>query len=360
MLLLFLFLLVFFMLLFFYNISKNKNDYFFYFIIVGLIVLESIKYKSGTDYFFYFNDYQNYFDYHNYHSRYEPLYSLISKFAIKLKMPYHFFLFFYYSVYYFLIGFTIKKYSSYPLASLFLFFCISIGLMGSNRQLMATAIIFISTFYFFSNHYSYKHCFLFLLVVSIAINFHYSALLTLPIVFFKNKISNRFWLIGLVIVLFFLFFEINNYIILNANKLFSNVYINLVNKYKSTGNVVTPIDFNLIFGILRRGLLVFMFFKLEDKLKFNSIFYVLYNISWFSLIFYIYFYTMPFIGSRAGNYFLIFESISYILIFKSLHQNIYQNIFLIFILVLGVFLFFKNISLYPELFIPFQTIFGTF
>ncbi|QWA40254.1 MULTISPECIES: EpsG family protein [unclassified Chryseobacterium] len=339
---------------------KTRKNIILYFFLIYLVILEAIKYSSGTDYFFYYYDYQNYFTHQNYQSRYEPLYSIFSKLAVVLKLPYHLFLFIYYFIYYLLIGIVLKKVSPYPIISLLLLFCISIGLMGSNRQLMAAVIVFFTFFTFFINSASFKNYFLFFLSVLIACGFHYSAIVFLPIALFRNRIAYSFWISCLVIAFLFLAFNINSYIIFNIDNFIPQAYSNLINKYKTTENVVIPVDSNIILGFLRRALLVILFLIFKTEHKFRPIFNILYNISWFSLIFYILFYTIPFLASRAGTYFLIFECISYVTLLKLLNQKYLQHIFLAFIILFSIFLFCKNIAPYPHLFIPYKTIFGIF
>lgn len=343
----------------FLEIQKKRVDYLFYFIIICLILLDSVKLASGTDYYFYFNDYKKYIENINYESRYEPIYSQLSKNSAIWRVPYHLFLFGFYSIYYFLIGYTIKRYSPYPILSVFLFFCITIGLMGSNRQLMAMAIIFFTTFVFSEIKNNYKYIF-FVFAIILASGFHYSAILCLPIVFFNRKITERVWFSIFIIVLLLLLLNFNSYIVFNIDEFIPIEYSDLINKYRSTKNVITPISTNIFFGVIRRGILIFIFILCRDKLETFSFYRILYNISWFSLIFYICFYTMPFIGSRAGIYFLVFESIGYIMIIKSINSQKSRLLIMFLILIFGVFLFFKNISIYAHLFIPYKTIFGVF
>lgn len=356
MLLLVLFIMVF---ISFLEIQKKEINYFFYLIVVSLVVLDSIKLTSGTDYFFYFNDYHKYLENINYVSRYELIYLQISKICAISKVPYHLFLFGLYSIYYFLIGYTIKRYSPYPIISVFLFFCITIGLLGSNRQLMAMAIVFFATYKFVEIKQNYKYLY-FLLALIIASGFHYSAFLALPIILFNKKITERTWGIIFVISIMLVVFSFNNYIVFKIDKYLPAVYSNLINKYRKTIDVVVPISYSLFLGIIRRGFLVLLFIIYKEKLQYYQFYRILYNISWFSLIFYVFFFTMPFLGSRAGNYFLIFESISYVLILQTIKSQKLKLFFGIFILILGIFLFFKNISIYPHLFIPYKTIFGVF
>lgn len=343
----------------FLEIQKKEVNYLFYFILGALVFLDAVKFGSGTDYFFYANDYHKYLENINYESRYEPIYTQLSKICSISRVPYHLFLFGFYSIYYFIIGFTIKKYSPYPILSVFLFFCISIGLLGSNRQLMAMAIVFFATCKFVEIKPNYKYLY-FLLALIIASGFHYSAFLALPIILFNKNITVRNWLIIFVISILLVVFSFNNYIVFKIDKYLPVVYSNLINKYRKTTDVIVPISYSLFFGIIRRGFLVLLFIIYKEKLQHHHLYRILYNISWFSLIFYVFLFTMPFLGSRAGNYFLMFECISYVLILQTINSQKLKLFFGIFTLILGVFLFFKNISIYPHLFIPYKTIFGVF
>ena len=356
MLLLVLFILVF---ISFLEIKVKKVYYSFYFIIICLILIDSAKLASGTDYYYYFNDYHNYLENINYESRYELIYSQLSKICSVSRVPYHLFLFGFYTLYYFLIGFTIKRYSPYPILSVFLFFCITIGLLGSNRQLMAMAIVFFATCKFVEIKQNYKYLY-FLLALIIASGFHYSAFLAFPIIVFNRNITERNWFTILIISILLLVFNFNNTIVFKIDKYLPEVYSDLINKYRKTTDVIVPISYSLFLGVIRRGFLVLLFVIYKEKLQCLHFYRIIYNISWFSLIFYVFLFTMPFLGSRAGIYFLIFECISYAMIIKLINYQKLRLFILFLILIFGVFLFFKNISIYPHLFIPYKTIFGVF
>ena len=343
----------------FLEIQQKKSYSLFFFIIMGLLVFDFIKAGSGTDYFFYFNDYHNYSEISNYKSRYELLYSGISKLASLANLPYHLFLLGFYSCYYFLIGFTIKKHSPYPILSIFLFFCITIGILGSLRQLISMAIIFFATFSFIEIKKNYNYLY-FLLLLIIATGFHYSAILALPIILFNKNISDRVWFVILVISALLLIFRMNDFMVINADDYLPEIYSSLIKKYSNASNITIPLTYHVLFGVIRRGILVVVFLVYKEKFQHLRFFRILYNISWFSLIFYLFFYTIPFIGSRAGHYFLIFESISYAIIIKSVYRQKLRSAIMYLILIFGLFLCIKNISIYPDLFIPYKTIFGAF
>lgn len=155
-----------------YSGNKKQSDRLFFFSIVMLVLLDGLRWETGTDWapylrFFLTSDRPsaefNYF---------EPGYVVFTRIFKKISDSYTLFLFAHSIFCYSLIGSTIKKYAKFPLLTLALYYCIMLPYQGMNRQYMAMAILIFSIRYIFS-----RSLWRFLLCLVLAFQFHRSSLI---------------------------------------------------------------------------------------------------------------------------------------------------------------------------------------
>ncbi len=159
--------------------------------IIWLILYEGLRWEIGTDWGVYYD----YFINNDNSSHMEPGFVLLNSIVRGITNSYTAFLLlqtiFFYSVLYRVI----KHYSAIPLMSLCIYYCIMLGYLGSNRQLIALFICFISLSFAFK-----QKIIPFLLFIALAFTFHTSSIIFLFAYLIINKhISNK-WLILVCVI----------------------------------------------------------------------------------------------------------------------------------------------------------------
>lgn len=357
MLIIILFLLI---LLFTIIEHQRKNNFhqaFFIFSLFSIVLLESIKFDSGMDFWNTYNHYQ-FFKLNDTRYRYEFLYKyLVYFFRNILNFSYPFFLFFYYSVIYTLYYFSLNKVTKFPISALLLVLACTVGLFGSNRQLLAIALGFFAYVFFLKN----KKLF-YLAFVLIATFFHYSAFLYVFLLFLDRKISDKIWIATILILLLFniagLNFKIFNFIIYNfAPEKISNI----IKGYNIGFAKMQSNYYMFIFGIIRRSLPIFLMIRYKNFLQDKSYYQLLLNTLFFSLATYVFFFgKLEYMSSRVSAYFIILEVILYVWLIPVMNKMGKRNLYLIFLLLFAGLEFTKYVFSDPAPFIPFKTLFFSF
>lgn len=356
-------LLFVFMVLFFFltenKLSLMQKNLVFIFLLVFWWFLESFRWESGTDFYIYYSNFSNIKESTIETNRFELGYNLlIIFFRDYMHLSFYTFSAVYYAIVFLLYYFSIKKASPDSILFIFIFFCLSIGLMGSTRQLMALSIMFFATVYFLEHKKLW-----FILFVFLASMFHRTIIVCLIYIIFTNNIRYKYWLYLIGFAVFAQLSGMNSLlsekVILLLPKAFSERYLGYLSIAHQ--NSISVIVF--ISGICRRILPVVLFFLYRDVLnrsvKTNHLEFIL-NVLFFSLFAYIILsFDFTFIISRISIYFIIFEVFFYsILITIFVKEKKYTYVSALFILFF--ILAYKGIINYPELFLPYKTIFFTF
>ncbi|WP_428070027.1 EpsG family protein [Chryseobacterium gambrini] len=357
MLIIILFLLI---LLFTIIEHQRKNNFhqaFFIFSLFSIVLLESIKFDSGMDFWNTYNHYQ-FFKLNDTRYRYEFLYKyLVFFFRNILNFSYPFFLFFYYSVIYGLYYFSLNKVTKYPISALLLLFACTVGLFGSNRQLLAIALGFFAYVYFLKD----KKIF-YLAFVLIATLFHYSAFLYVFLLFLDRRISDKIWMVTIVVFLLLNITGFNlkifNFIIYN----FAPEKISDIIRGYNTGFPEMQSNYYMfIIGIIRRSLPIFLMIRYKNFLQDKSYYQLLLNTLFFSLATYVFFFgKLEYMSSRVSIYFIIFEIILYVWLIPVMNKIYKKNYYLLFVILLASIEFVKYVFSGSSPFIPFKTLFFSF
>ncbi|WP_425550350.1 EpsG family protein [Chryseobacterium ginsengisoli] len=329
--------------------------------IIGLVCwwfLESFRWESGTDFYNYYNNFNGLQIDHIRTDRFELGYNLLVLFCRDyLHFTFYIFNSVYYGIIFLLYFFSVKKVIQEPILFLFIFFCFIVGLMGSTRQLMAISIMFFATIYFLE-----KKKLWFIVCIVLAAFFHRTIIVCLIFILFTHNIRYKYWLYLIIFAGIAQISGLNSFIIGKTILILPESFSQRFSSYLSMlGNESINLK-TYSCGIFRRVLPIVLLFIYKDKLnKFveNNILQYILNILFFSLFAYIILsFNFTFIISRISIYFNIFEALFYgwlISMFIKEKKYIYVFGLVLFFLLLGA----KYIMSYPQLFIPYKTIFFT-
>ena len=151
-------------------------------LLVFLICQEGFRWQIGTDWFPYYHMFET-----NSTRTVEFGYILFSSFVKIIKNDYSFFLIIIALLKYIALASLIKKYSISPLISLCIAYAIFIPLLGMNRQFIALAITFFSTYFIVE-----RKVLPFIILIFLASSFHKTAFLFFPAYFLWDiKLDKR-------------------------------------------------------------------------------------------------------------------------------------------------------------------------
>lgn len=323
--------------------------------LILLIAAEAIKNHSGIDYT---NGYNHYYAamQGNTQSSYEYLYKLLVNFFSSLKLPYHGFLLIYFSVVYLLYYFALSKFTEYRNTALIFLFCITIGLMGSNRQILALAIGIFASAYFLPRQKIY-----FALCILVAIFIHQSAFFLLPFMLWNKRVGIKIYVYFLVFAVFMQIFHLSKPLL---NFLMLNFAPNITTQKAIIYDAMPSSEFSAVefsLGVVRRLIPLILMLVFEKELRSNLKFDFVFNVLFLSLFTYILMYQdLEYIASRIGVYYLVFEAVLYSWFVPIIMRQQKKYLWIALYLIFCGFLIYKNTHYFPELFFPFRTLYFTF
>lgn len=262
---------------------------------------------------------------------------------------YSFFLIIHAIVFFALVFKANRKLSPFPIVSLLIFYTLTIGVMGSNRQLIALAICLYSL-----QFVDAKKPIIFFILVVLASLFHTTAVI-FTVFYFLNRDFKKYQIL-LAILLAFIIGKTS------LPNLFFSGFGNLLggtaaSKAEVYGEIEVTAGLSL-FGLIRRLIYFAIFLYNYDKLSQKFRMYkLLFNGFLFGLIFYFLFSsTLIILVNRGSLYFNVMESFllaSQLLLFTPKDRG-YVFVMLI---MYSIYIFFQSISAYEDLFIPYKGIF---
>jgi hypothetical protein len=338
------------------NLSQGSKKILQSTVFIILVFQLGLRWETGTDWIPYFQNFKlkNVFVTPPDYARFEYGYRLMVWIIKRFSNSYSVFLIIHAIIYYLLIFKSFRTYSPFMFVSLMIFYSSSLGMMGSNRQMIALAICLYSLRYIIEKKTLY-----FFLFVFIAASFHITAIL-FGIYYFLNKDIKPFTVFILLTIAFVLGRLQLPLIIFNiAGKLLGGnaqmkIHMYLFHALKELH------EYSLaILGFVKRLLFLSVFLYNKDKLKDHLLFYnLMLNGYMIGVLFYFFFGTTLIVMiSRGSIFFNVMEPLlisSQIFLFK-LKQN--KLIIASFLLLLSVYFLFQSISAYPDLFIPYKGIF---
>lgn len=320
-----------------------------------LVLQTGLRWETGTDWNPYFDHFESFDGLLSIVlSPFEIGYSLIVLLFRLFTANYSIFLLFNAMFYYFLIYKSFNRYSHNQHLSLMLFYSLSIGVMGSNRQLIALAICIYAIKFI-----KEKKPILFFLLVTVAIFFHTTAFFFYIYYFLDRRINP-------LILIFLLFCSIVLGKTQFPEMLFSGIGNLLgghaaekVMAYSELAADTLAEQKLSVIGLFKRIVFLMIFYYnskyLNQKLPYYN---VMLNGYFVGIIIYFFFSnTLLIMVNRGSLYFNMMEPLllaSQVLILK---DKATKFVGLLFFLILSFLFLFQSIALYPDLFDPYKGVF---
>jgi hypothetical protein len=338
--------------------SKIKLKSLFYIPLFLIIVIQiGLRWETGTDWQIYYNHFFDVNDisivFLNTLAGFEIGYGFLTYYFNSLFGDYSYFLISHAIFFYYVLFKTAKSYSPFVLISIMFFYASTLGLVGSNRQLIAVGICLLSL-PFVENRKPVP----FLLTIFIAFLFHTTALLFLFYYFFNININ----LFTLFLLFFFAIIIGKTNIplkIFSFSNLLSESANNKVEIYINEAKYAIK-DSNLgIIGLIKRILFLILFsFNrnfLSKKLSYYNIIYNGYVAG--LLLYFLFSSSLIIIVNRGSLYFNIMESLLLSCQLLVFNNKVNRSIVVAGYFILAILLLFQSISAYPDLFDPYKSIF---
>ena len=337
------------------NLQKNCLIFICYAIIVFQI---GLRWETGSDWTSYLDNYENLSDYStvlfNALIGYELGYGTFTFLIKKLVNNYSFFLFLHALIFYWVIFRTSKKYSPYFFISILWIYASNLGLVGSNRQLLAIVICLMGLGFVVDRRF-YK----FTLIIGLAMLFHTSSFL-FGIYYFLNR-NIRLSIITAILVLsviigntgipFFIFSKLGG--------VFGELSISKTIAYTEGAKDVLAVNSLSIFGLLKRliffGIFTLNYSVLSERLSYYRLIYNGYVFG--MVIYFLYANSLLVLVSRGSLYFSIMECFLISCQFLVLSKLTDKVFLLLLVFFLAVVVMSQSIAAYPELFIPYKGLF---
>ena len=339
------------------KLTKNQVRIFSAFLFVLIIIQIGLRWETGTDWNPYYNKFIEVDDFNtvllNAVTGFEIGYGLFSFFIHNIFSNYSIFLLIHALFFYSVIFKSLKLFSPYIFITLLFFYATNLGIVGSNRQLLALAICLLSLPFV-----EKRKTIHFFLLIFVAFLFHTTAFL-FSIYYFLNQTFK------IKYVLIFLFISI----IIGKTSIPLNVFSfggflgeSASSKvlFYSDGAKEGIESQNLsIFGLIKRLLFLFLFsynFKiLSTKLSYYKIIYNGYLCGLF--LYFLFADSLLIIVNRGSLYFNVMESFLISSQFLILSSRLEKSFMLLVLLLISILLLFQSINAYPDLFIPYKSIF---
>lgn len=335
--------------------NKRTKKYNLYLTYIILVVVVGFRWETGTDWGPYLDTFElvNSYPIGVLLASTELGYLFLNKLVRLFTDNYSIFLIVHAIIYYFLILKSIPKLVPYPQLAILLFFCSTMGMMGSNRQLLALGLCFLALTYLLQNKK-----WIFFVLVLVASLFHTTALLFLVFILFDHKFSIPVIVISVLvaIVIGYSHLPLKVFSLFGGLSDFTEAKTSfyLYSAEEELRNAELPIS-----GLLKRIIFLVFFILVRDKAlkKFPS-YNLMLNGYIFGVIFYFLFsQSLLVMISRGSFYFNAMEPLllsSLVIIMKG---KSYKMTYFFVLLLLSFLLFFQSISTYPELFIPYKGLF---
>lgn len=336
------------------NIQKKILIIFLYFVIVIQI---GLRWETGTDWIPYLENYEASNDYSvvilNSLVGFEIGYGTFVYFIKKIFDSYSAFLFLHAILFYLVVFRTAKKYSPFFFVSIIFFYATTLGVVGSNRQLLAIIICLLGLDFVFE-----KKIFKFFAVIFFASLFHTTAFLFGIYYFFNRNFKTITVLIVLTLSFIigktglpFLFFS-------KFGGIFGELASSKAVAYSEGSDAAMETGLGVI-GLLKRLILIGIFtYNYSFLNKQLSYYKVLYNGYVFGMVIYFLFASsLVILVNRGSLYFNIMESFLISCQFLVFYKRL-DRVFLYFILlIISIVFLFQSISGYPDLFDPYKSLY---
>jgi len=338
-----------------YQVSQRLKSWMTTISFVFLVIQVGLRWETGTDWVPYYDHFVAFRGFTSIIiSDFEYGYGFFEFVISQFTLNYSVFLLVHAIIYYSLIFKSFKNYSHNLYLTLMMFYTLSMGVMGSNRQLIALAICIFAVKFI-----KEKKPIIFFVLVLIATSFHTTAYI-FAIYYFLNKDIKpvRFILIlGSAIIIGKT--QIPLIIISRFSELIGGNLLYKTSVYTDGTKEVLAVSKLSIMGLMKRLSFLLLFYYNRTKLKDNLKYYtIMLNGYFVGIIFYFLFAdTLLILVNRGSLYFTIMEPLliaSQILLLK---RKDTKFVGLLILLMFSLIFFFQSISVYSDLFIPYKGIF---
>jgi len=317
---------------------------------VFLVLQVGLRWETGTDwepYYYHFISFSGVPSIIL--SDFEYGYGLFEYIVKQLSDDYSVFLVLHAVIYYFLVFKGLNRYTSNFYLTLMLFYTLTIGILGSNRQLLALAICLYSVRFVME-----KKPILFFLSVFIATFFHTTALFFAVYYFLNRDVKPVVFISILVGAIVIGKTPIPSIIVTFFSELIGGNILYKASVYSETSLVKLS-----IIGLFKRLTFLAIFYYTRNQLKEKVSYYnIMFNGYFIGIIFYFLFAdSLLILVNRGSLYFNLMEPLliaSQMLLLKRNGSNLVGVSILI---VVSFVFFFQSISAYSDLFLPYKGIF---
>lgn len=340
------------------ELQNAQRNWMIFFLYVVIVIQIGLRWETGTDWILYLTNFYETDDYtivlFNSLRGFEIGYGTFAYFINKLCNSYSVFLFIHALFFYWGVFRTANKYSPYFFITLMFFYATYLGMVGSNRQLLAIVICFWSFDYVFE-----RKPLKFFATVGFATLFHTSAFLFV-VYYFLNRNFKTTLVIAILIISFIIGKTSLPFLVFSK---FGGVFGEMSAAKATIYTEIAKDDLQEaglgIIGLIKRLLFIAVFTYnytfLTDKLKYYKL---LYNGYVFGTVMYFLFSgSLLILISRGSLYFNIMESLliscQFLVLYKRLDR---EYVFFILLFISIVFLF-QSIAVYPDLFNPYKGLF---
>lgn len=341
------------------NTKYSKFRMFFYGIAFLLVTLQfGLRDKMATDWDMYERFFTYYFtsiqdlDFKNYSV--EVAFQILQILFHFISDNYNLFVLFQSFVFYFIVFFVFYRISSVPFIAIMLFYSLFIGMVGANRQFIALGFCLMGLYYYLKTNNYY----IFIGFIFGGFLFHTTALLFTLYLFFNRTINTKIILIAIISC----FLIGNTPLPFKIFSLMGGINEHAMSKteaYLDGAQEVLKSTSLSVVGLFKRLILMVVFIYFRDKISSKERYYnVFLNAYLVSIcIYFLFGKTLFVMVSRASFYFIIMEALlTASLVY--LVQRKFRPIFIFTFIIMSIFYLIQSISLYPELFVPYRSIFS--
>ncbi len=331
--------------------SEKKRTGLLSFLCFSLLVFQvGLRWETGTDWLPYLNFFESVRTFNGSIFQiddFEIGYVVLNKVVQFFTDEYSVFLLINALVFWFIIFKVYRYFTPHVVLSVFLFYALTVGVTGSNRQLLAVAIVMMGIV---KLHEGRRNAFL--IYIALAFLFHSTALISIVYLFLNRKISKSVLLSIILVSVLVGYSDI-------ASKLFQltgGLNTMLAEKAQVYSEIIDSAETSLV-GLIKRVVLVLVFILASDKLaKQNAKYNLVLNGYIIGVAFYFFFKNVPILIARGLIYFNIMEPLLMVYLLSYVKKPA-RGFVVVFYAVMAIFYFYKSIEGYPDLFIPYKGIF---
>ncbi len=340
------------------KLTDSERNWLVFSLYIIIVLQIGLRWETGSDWTPYLENFQNTDEYStvliNALIGYEIGYGTFAFLIKKLFDNYSVFLIIHALIFYWGIFRMAKKYSPYFFISVLFFYATNLGMVGSNRQLLAIIICLYSLEYV-----SERKPFKFFAFIGVACLFHTTAFL-FAVYYFLNRNFKTVTVVFVLIISFMIGKTGLPFLVFSKfGGIFGELAAGKTIAYSDGAKDVLAESSLSVFGLIKRLLFIAIFtynyLFLSKRLYYYKI---VYNGYVFGMVIYFLFEsTLLILVNRGSLYFNIMESLLISCQFLVLRKRSNQGYVFFVLLLISIVFLFQSIAAYPELFDPYKGLF---